>query len=232
LTRPTHLTIVPLVSAPADPTPPPAGPNRPPRPRHCCRLSEELEVIAELASRRDVTARTLIDRLGLRGHALLAFLLALPFMQPIPLVGLSTPAGAAIALLGALMVLGKPPWLPERWLDRELPPKVVLRVVRAGQHLLRQAERFIRPRGQWFHSHRWARPIAGAVIAVSGLELALPLPIAFTNSLPAIVIATTAVGLLEEDAVLLALGETAGLLVLGIFAGFLVLPILGLHLIF
>jgi hypothetical protein len=220
---------VAAVSAPPHLPPQPPGTAGPAPARHCCRLSEELEAIYELASEKSVTARIIIERLGVRGHALLAFLLTLPFLQPVPLVGLSTPVGGAIALLGALMALGRPPWLPERWLDRELPPNGVRKVVRTGQFLLRRAERFIRPRGQWFHAHRWARPIAGAVIAVSGLELALPLPIAFTNSLPAIVIASTAVGLLEEDALLLAAGEAGFFLVLAIFAAIVLLPILGLH---
>ncbi len=189
-------------------------------------------MIIELTAAHTVTARTLVDHLSVRGHALIAFFLALPFLQPVPLPGLSTPAGAAIALLGALMALGRPPWLPKRWLDHELPSGTVVRVARTGQHLLRRAERFIRPRGQWFHRHRWARPIAGMVIAVSGAELALPLPILFTNMLPAIVIATTAVGLLEEDAVLTLLGSAVFLAALVVFGGILVLPFLGLHAIF
>jgi hypothetical protein len=201
--------------------------------RHCCRLSEELDEILELATGdRPVTARILVERLSLRGHALLAFFLALPFMQPVPLLGLSTPVGAAIALLGVFMMLGRPPWLPQRWLDRTLPPLTVRRMIRLGQGLLRRAERFIRPRGRWFHAHPWARPIAGGVIAVSGFELALPLPIAFTNILPAIVIAMTAVGLLEEDALMLAAGELASLLVLAVFVLIFLLPILGLQAIF
>ena len=179
-----------------------------------------------------MTARVLVDHLSIRGHALLAFFLALPFLQPVPLLGLSTPVGAAIALLGVLMALGRPPWLPQRWLDRELPSKVVIRVVRGGQSLLRRAESFIKPRGVWFHRHRWAKPIAGMVIAISGIELALPLPIAFTNTLPAIVIATTSVALLEEDALLAILGQLLFLLVSAAFAALFLLPVLGLTAIF
>ncbi len=218
-------------AAPA-PLPPRREPDGSQPPQHHCRLSEELEAIIELASGHTVTARTLVDHLSVRGHALMAFFLALPFLQPVPLLGLSTPVGAAIVLLGALMALGRPPWLPKRWLDRELPSGTVIRVVRTGQTLLRRAERFIKPRGQWFHRHRWARPIAGVVIAISGAELALPLPIVFTNTLPAIVIVTTAVGLLEEDAVLTLVGTAVFLMALVVFGGIMLLPFLGLHAIF
>ena len=201
-------------------------------PGHHCRLSEELEDVLHLASGETVTAQVLIDHLSTRGHALLAFFLALPFLQPVPLLGLSTPVGSAIAVLGVLMALGRPPWLPRTWLRRNLKSAHVVRVVRTGQGLLRRIERFIKPRGLWFHRHRWARPIAGIAIAISGAELALPLPIAFTNTLPALVIATTAVAMLEEDAILAAVGWVLFVLTLGVFGLIVLLPFVGLHILF
>jgi hypothetical protein len=223
--------VAAVSSQPATPNPEP-GPGAEPHPGHCCRLSEELQAVLDLATGKTVTARVLVDHLSIRGHALLAFFLALPFLQPVPLLGLSTPVGAAVVMLGVMMALGRPPWLPQRWLDRELPSKVVIRVVRGGQSLLRRVERFIKPRGVWFHRHRWAKPIAGMVIAISGIELALPLPIAFTNTLPAIVIATTSVALLEEDALLAILGQFLFLLVLVAFGALFLVPVLGLTAIF
>ncbi|HNX49950.1 MAG TPA: exopolysaccharide biosynthesis protein [Thermoanaerobaculaceae bacterium] len=201
-------------------------------PGHCCRLSEELEQVLRLADGQTVTARVLVDHLSTRGHALLAFFLVIPFLQPVPLPGLSTPFGAAVALLGVLMALGRPTWLPKRWLDRELASGLVIRIVRSGQRLLQRTERFIKPRGRWFHRHRWARPIAGMVIAISGAELALPLPIVFTNTLPALVIATTAVGALEEDAILTVVGEVLFLIALIVFGAIALLPFIGLHIVF
>lgn len=182
-----------------------------------------------LSAKGPITGRVLIDHLATRGHALLAFLLVLPFLQPIPLPGFSTPIGLAIALLGVLMALGKPPWLPRRWLDRELPAGIVLKAVRGGQKLLAKAERVIRPRGKWFHSHPWTHAIAGGIIAVSGVELALPLPILFTNTMPALVIAVTTVGLLEEDAVWVAVGGVLFTGVAAVFFALTVLPLLTLH---
>ncbi len=196
----------------------------------CCRLSEDLEEVLRLAEEGPVTARLLLDHLAARGHALLALLLVLPFLQPVPLVGLSTPIGLALALLGAFMALGKPPWLPQRWLDKELSPQVVLRAVKIGQRLLTRAERFIRPRGRWLHAHPWANAMAGLIIAVSGVELALPLPIIFTNTMPALVIAVLSVGLLEQDGLWVALGGMLFLAVAVVFLSLIVLPVLGLHL--
>ena len=203
-----------------------------PPPGHCCRLSEELEGVLRLATGETLPVRVLVDHLSGRGNALLAFLIVLPFLQPIPLPGVSTPFGIAIVLLGVAMALGRPLWLPKRWLDHELRSALVNRIGGGGQRLLKKVERFIRPRGLWFHRHRWAHAIAGIVIAISGAELALPLPIVFTNTLPALTIATTAVGLLEEDAVLAVIGQALFFVGLAVFGAILILPFLGLHLIF
>lgn len=184
----------------------------------------------QLATQGPITARVLIDHLATRGHALLAFLLVLPFLQPVPLPGFSTPIGITIAILGIFMTLGKPPWLPKRWLNRELPPGLVTRAVRAGQKLLARTERFVKPRGRWFHSHPWTHALAGIVIAISGIELALPLPILFTNTMPALVIAILSVGLLEEDAVLVIAGGILFFAVAAVFFALIVLPFLGLRL--
>ena len=186
--------------------------------------------MVRLASGETVAVRILVDQLSGRGLALLAFFLVLPFLQPIPLPGLSTPFGIAVALLGVAMALGRPLWLPRRWLDHELHSALVIRLGGAGERLLRRVERFVKPRGRWFQRHRWARPIAGVVIAVSGAELALPLPILFTNTLPALTIAATAVGLLEEDAVLAVIGQVLFLVSLVVFGAIVLLPVVGLRL--
>ena len=165
------------------------------------RLSEELEDVLRLASGERIPVRALVEHLSGRGNALLAFFLVLPFLQPVPLPGVSTPFGIAVVLLGTAMALGKPLWLPRRWLDHEL----------RSAHVVR---------------------IAGVVIAVSGAELALPLPIAFTNTLPALAIVATAIGLLEEDALLAVVGEALFLVSLAVFGSILALPVVGWHLIF
>ncbi len=197
--------------------------------RHCCRLSEQLEAIRALANAETVPLGEVVKALGTRGHTVLAVLLALPFLQPVPLVGLSTPVGAAIAILGVLMALGLPPWLPQAWLRRPISARQVVRVVQFGQALIRKLERFIRPRGEWFHRHPWAHGIAGIILAVSGTQLALPLPIVFTNTLPALVIVTTAVGMLEEDAILSAVGALLFLAAAVVFSAIVLLPLIGLR---
>ena len=63
------------------------------------RLSEELDLLRARAGERAVTLREVIYVLGGRAYLLLVLLLALPFITPIPIPGLSTPFGLAIALI-------------------------------------------------------------------------------------------------------------------------------------
>ena len=59
------------------------------------KLSEELAELRMRAGERAVTLREVLYVLGGRGYLLLVLLLALPFITPIPLPGLSTPFGLA-----------------------------------------------------------------------------------------------------------------------------------------
>src|SRR5262245_40843190 len=71
---------------------------------------------------RAVTLREVLVALQGRAYLLLVLLLALPFITPIPLPGLSTPFGLAIALVAARLAAGQRPWLPKKLQRKELPP--------------------------------------------------------------------------------------------------------------
>jgi hypothetical protein len=65
--------------------------------------------------------RDVLFSLDKRAHTFLLLLLSLPFVQPIPLPGLSTPFGVAIAFLGISFLFGQKPCLPKRLLKMQLP---------------------------------------------------------------------------------------------------------------
>jgi len=85
------------------------------------RLSEELAKLEKKSRGQSINLGDVIFLLDERAHTFLLLLLSLPFVQPIPLPGLSTPFGVAIALLGIGFLLGKKPWLPQRLLKTQLP---------------------------------------------------------------------------------------------------------------
>jgi hypothetical protein len=125
--------------------------------------------------------------------------LALPFCTPIPIPGLSTVFGLVIALIGFRLALRKKPWLPASLLDKQLPPRFFTKILSAGSWIFRMLEWGLKPRWTYLVDQPLLRHGYGVVILISGLLLLLPLPIPFSNFLPAITIIVTAAALLERD---------------------------------
>ncbi|MBK9121349.1 MAG: exopolysaccharide biosynthesis protein [Phycisphaerales bacterium] len=163
------------------------------------RLSEELARLVHVFAERPVTLREVVEVLQGRGYTLLLILLALPFCTPIPLPGLSTPFGLVIALIGFRLALRQKPWLPARLSDTALPPRFFAKLLAAGQRIVRFLEWGLRPRWTILVDQGVLHHAYGAMVLVSGLLLLLPLPIPFSNFLPAIVVVLTAAALLERD---------------------------------
>lgn len=134
-----------------------------------------------------------------RGYHLLLVLIALPFVGPIPLPGFSIPFGFAVTLVGARLALDQKPWLPERLLQRELPPHFLGKVINAASRIMQGLEFFLRPRLRFVRQHAIFERIAGLLIAISGLMLMLPFPLPFSNSLPAWTVLLLAAGTLGRD---------------------------------
>jgi hypothetical protein len=173
------------------------------------KLSEDLALILREFEVESVTLREVMALLEGRGYVLLVLLLALPFSTPIPLPGLSTPFGFVIALIGLRLALGRKPWLPARLLDTVLPPKFFARVFAAARKLLRGFEYFLQPRLRWLTGSAWLLQVHALPICLAGLLLLLPLPVPFSNTLPAWAILLFAAGLLERDGLFILAGYAA-----------------------
>ena len=172
------------------------------------KLSEELERLIQEFHTRSVTLRELIVVLQGRAYDLLLLLLALPFLLPIPLPGLSVAFGTVIALISARLVLGQRPWQPQRLLDTTLPPKFFPLLLGSARRIIRVFEILLRPRLLWITTPPLPQ-LHAFLIFVAALVLLLPLPPG-TNFPPAVVIVVMAGGLLERD----------GLFVLGGYVAF------------
>lgn len=167
--------------------------TRPPR------FSQELRELADRFANQKVRLRELLDATKGRGFNLLLVLIALPFLTPIPLPGFSIPFGLIVAIIGARLALGQKPWLPQRLLDRELPPGFLTKLVNAASRVLKLLEYFLRPRLLFLHNHIIYRHLAGALIMISGIYLVLPLPIPFSNGLPGWTVLLLSAAALERD---------------------------------
>ncbi|ACB74151.1 exopolysaccharide biosynthesis protein [Opitutus terrae] len=178
------------------------------------KLSEDLTVLLREFEVETVTLREVMAVMHGRGYLLLVILLALPFATPIPLPGLSTPFGSIIALLGTRLALGKKPWLPAKLLDVRLAPRLFAKVFAAARAILRGFEYFLRPRLPAFTATAIAQQLHAVSILFAALLLLLPLPLPFSNTLPAFSILFLAAGLVERDGVFLLAGHIALVLAL------------------
>ena len=148
-----------------------------------------------------ITVGELVDKAAEAGFG---FLVGILTLIAIPFVGLSTPFGLAIALIGAQMLLGRTkPWLPQRFRRRALRMTMLDRVLGLLTRRTRWLARSTRP--------RWdvvIRPRAiGLGIVLLALGLALPLPIPGSNLVFLVPLFVYAIGLLERDGVWIALGH-------------------------
>lgn len=152
------------------------------------------------------TIRELLVFLEPIEFALAGLLLSTPFLQPVPLLGLSTPLGGLLALLGLLQVLGKgQAALPRRLLDRPIETETIQKILYYCEKLLLSLEKV--PHWELGRGARiLAHPRAlGWHIVFMSVVLALPLPIPFSNSVPAWGIVFSCLAMIEFNGIFVAL---------------------------
>ncbi len=183
------------------------------------RLSAELLELAESVQDRDLTLGDLMNQLEGRVYTLFLVLLSLPFCQPVMLPGLSTPFGVVIALLGLRFAFRKKPWLPKRLTSTRLTAKFLPAVMRSSAKFLRAMEKLLHPRLIGIFDYHIAHIFAGIVIFICGALLLLPLPVPFSNLLPALAVVLTAAAFSERDGYCLIAAATVFALTIAFFVG-------------
>lgn len=153
-------------------------------------LEKALDNLEETKSEQPhaLTMAQMIGSVDKAGPTIAASLLTIPFLQPVPLFGLSAPAGLTIGLSGVALMLGKPIWLPRQIAGLRIRAETVRKTVK----LLLEFETKLKPyiNNGSLEKLRIApqdsvRRLLGVWIAIHGVLLALPLPIPFSNALPA-----------------------------------------------
>jgi hypothetical protein len=163
------------------------------------KLSEEVGALARRFAEGPLTLGDMVAALQGRAWTLVIMMLALPFSTPIPLPFVSTPFGLAIALIALRLALGQKPWLPEKLLVKPLPPGFFGRVLRVSERVLRVLEKMLKPRAGWLTEWRGLVRVHALAILVAACVLLLPIPVPFSNGIPAVMILLIAGGLLERD---------------------------------
>jgi len=150
-------------------------------------LSTKLAQIVEANATGDgITLNELLERTEGRGFYLVIIFLALPFIVPLSIPGLSTVLGLAITLLSLRVAVGRSARLPRFMGERRLSSAFQRNVLTGGVKFLRFVEKLLRPRRTAWMSTRPARFTNALLIALMGLLLALPFPPfpPLTNALP------------------------------------------------
>jgi len=162
-----------------------------------------LRIVEDDTSAEGITLNELLERTEGRGFYLVVILLALPFIVPLSIPGVSTVLGLSVSLLSIKLAFGAQPRLPKLMGNRRLSPKVQRRVVNGSVRFLRLVEKLVKPRRTPWMTTRPARFVNAILMAIMGLFLALPFPPLppLTNALPCYCIILLAVSMMEEDGV-------------------------------
>lgn len=183
------------------------------------KLSEEIDALIDAVHEQPIPLRDLIMVMKGRAYTLLLIIISMPFCLPIPLPGLSTFFGTIIALIGLRLSLRLQPKLPEKILNYELSPKILLRMLHSVKRVAKTLEVFLRPRLTWLVEWSILSHCIGTMICVSGILLLLPLPVPFSNVLPALAIFFLSAALLERDGLFVIVGTFAFIATLFFFGG-------------
>lgn len=167
-----------------------------------------LDKLAEHTFDGKITVAEIEDVLQGRGFATVCLVLSIPFVQPIPLPGLSVILGFAVIALGTRLTLGQSGGLPNFVRRREVDPLMLTKLIASARKIFSYVERFLGKRFDLMFRTPFLSLIGISIVA-SGLALSLPLPpvILFSNSLPAWSIIALCLGYLERDGLVVAVGH-------------------------
>ena len=171
------------------------------------RLSADLRDLLRVSAGRAMTLGELEEILQGRGFGMFLLLLALPFTFPIAIPGLSVPFGIVILIVGLRIALGRKPSLPGFILRRPIKYAMLEKIILLGLKLSVKMEKIVKPRMHFLQRWPGMMNLIGLGIASGGLLLLLPLPIPFSNTIPAWAVVFLTAGMMQRDGLLVLLGH-------------------------
>lgn len=168
-------------------------------------ILSELQSMVDEAKDEGINLKEFFGRLQSSGFALMSLVLALPFLQPVPLGPFGTLAGISLIALGLQMRRGRKfPILPKRLLGANIRGKVMAWPLRFSIRVLVFFRRFTRPRLQYLVAGAEGRRRCGLLIATGGLLMCAPfVGIPCNNMFPALIAFFAALAELEQDGLLI-----------------------------
>ena len=174
-----------------------------PRPIRTSVLLEELGS----ADPADLHLEDVLRSFQHRAFGVLLLLVTLPIFLPIP-VGIGALVGPLVTLVGLQMLAGfSAPWLPVRFRRHKVDPGSIQNFMRRFGNWVRRVERLCTPRWKLLQSAVGLR-VAGAILALLGVAVALPIPL--TNYPFGLVLVLFAFALVERDGLVLTVATAIG----------------------
>lgn len=166
-----------------------------------CKLEQE-------SAEHPITIRRMLEYLSGRGYPAVIAMFSVPAILPV----IAAPMGFVLIFSGLRMALGRKLWIPVRVQDYEVPRGKVVEMIKAASSLCLKIEKALKPRYCIICTHPWSHRIHGFLI--TAIAIMLPLPIPGTNWLYAIPILIIGLGLMENDGLVVLIGDALGLAVL------------------
>jgi len=154
-----------------------------------------------------ITLRRLFDLIGEQGLLFLCALLAIPFLLPVSIPGVSGVFGPAIILIAAGITANRMPWLPRQLARKEFNSEKLKRTLQRGLRLVIRIERVVRPRLKGITAAGLPARLNGIAIIFAAVLLMAPFGlIPFTNTLPAFAILLLSIGMSQRDGLVVIAG--------------------------
>jgi hypothetical protein len=183
-------------------------------------IDHALEHFSTHASGNGITLNAALAHLGSEGFCFVAFLLAVPFVQPVPLGPLTMICGVSFMAIGWQMARGKPnALLPQKAGDLLIRGHLWLKVIGFCRSILKFTRRFTKERYPILVSGDRAERFVGWLILMGGFLLAIPVAnLPLNNFFPALMIIFACLGWLERDGLMILISLFWGIVTLLYFA--------------
>ena len=172
-------------------------------------LAASVEHVIKHLSGEQVTLREILSVIGREGMLVFCILLALPFMVPVSIPGVSTVFGLVMVLIGVGIMTDRQPWLPDRLMRKRFPADRLRLALEKSAVWIHRLGRISRPSIPVLtHGMGMAR-VNGLMLVAGALLLMVPFSlIPFSNTLPGLAILFLAIGMLQRDGRSILLGYT------------------------
>lgn len=164
-----------------------------------------IKALDDLKALPEITLGKIVEHVEEEALLIVCLISILPFMQPIPIPGLSSILGLIVMFQGVGLMLWSRPLLTNRMKAVVIPREKFDFIYKAAlkfSNFTSKISAFKHP----LTNSRISHIFCGLAIVLSAGFLSLPLPIPFSNLIPALSIFLICVGLLEEDLILIVMG--------------------------